>query len=228
MVETNGTAPPSISLTVGQQNMNPAAAGTDFVNQISDLTINGARMTYLYLLSHEYDDGEISAEIIDDYLHIHGEKRVQNSGTLYDFHTRVLIPRAVERIPLTKYNVASDCYKNAGAGGEYEVQEGFGWTNGVILDLLKTYQSDLHWSTSDEYAVSECECCRVPPIMPPQPQIADIMSQQLIMNNSNVPLVIVPQPTEPMLIHNAMSVASPVEPQAIFIQHVPTQQQIQE
>ncbi|KAI1733091.1 trehalase domain-containing protein [Ditylenchus destructor] len=127
-----------------------------------------------------------------------------------------------------KYNVASDCYKNAGAGGEYEVQEGFGWTNGVILDLLKTYQSELRWSTADEYAVSECECCRVPPIMPPQPQIADIMSQQLIMNNSNVPLVIVPQPTEPMLIHNAMSVASPVEPQAIFIQHVPTQQQIQE
>nr|CRZ25273.1 Bm10630 [Brugia malayi] len=26
-----------------------------------------------------------------------------------------------------------------GAGGEYDVQDGFGWTNGVVLDLLTTY-----------------------------------------------------------------------------------------
>ena len=26
-----------------------------------------------------------------------------------------------------------------GGGGEYEVQEGFGWTNGVTLDLLARY-----------------------------------------------------------------------------------------
>lgn len=37
-----------------------------------------------------------------------------------------------------KYNV--ETFKSAaGSGGEYEVQEGFGWTNGVILDLLLTY-----------------------------------------------------------------------------------------
>jgi len=37
-----------------------------------------------------------------------------------------------------KYNVES--YRShAGSGGEYEVQEGFGWTNGVILDLLLRY-----------------------------------------------------------------------------------------
>ncbi|EJW81809.1 trehalase, partial [Wuchereria bancrofti] len=30
-----------------------------------------------------------------------------------------------------KYNVASQNYNTAGVGGEYEVQEGFGWTNGV-------------------------------------------------------------------------------------------------
>lgn len=37
-----------------------------------------------------------------------------------------------------KYNVES--FKStAGGGGEYEVQEGFGWTNGVILDLLLQY-----------------------------------------------------------------------------------------
>jgi len=37
-----------------------------------------------------------------------------------------------------KYNVEQ--YKStAGGGGEYEVQEGFGWTNGVMLDLLLRY-----------------------------------------------------------------------------------------
>lgn len=37
-----------------------------------------------------------------------------------------------------KYNVEK-FRTTAGGGGEYEVQEGFGWTNGVILDLLLTY-----------------------------------------------------------------------------------------
>jgi alpha,alpha-trehalase len=37
-----------------------------------------------------------------------------------------------------KYNV--ETFKSqAGSGGEYEVQEGFGWSNGVILDLLLKY-----------------------------------------------------------------------------------------
>jgi alpha,alpha-trehalase len=37
-----------------------------------------------------------------------------------------------------KYNV--ETFKSqAGGGGEYEVQEGFGWSNGVILDLLLRY-----------------------------------------------------------------------------------------
>ncbi|KAI1717359.1 trehalase domain-containing protein [Ditylenchus destructor] len=31
----------------------------------------------------------------------------------------------------------------AGGGGEYEVQKGFGWTNGVILDLLDKYGSKI-------------------------------------------------------------------------------------
>jgi alpha,alpha-trehalase len=40
-----------------------------------------------------------------------------------------------------KYNVSllgnDEC--SAGGGGEYEVQKGFGWSNGVILDLLNSY-----------------------------------------------------------------------------------------
>jgi len=37
-----------------------------------------------------------------------------------------------------KYNVEGS-YPQTGSGGEYDVQDGFGWTNGVILDLLVTY-----------------------------------------------------------------------------------------
>ncbi|XP_071054754.1 trehalase-like isoform X2 [Onthophagus taurus] len=39
-----------------------------------------------------------------------------------------------------KYNVL---YGSYGSGGEYEVQTGFGWTNGVIISLLDTYGSEL-------------------------------------------------------------------------------------
>ena len=31
-----------------------------------------------------------------------------------------------------------------GGGGEYEVQLGFGWTNGVVLQLIKKYAETLH------------------------------------------------------------------------------------
>ena len=37
-----------------------------------------------------------------------------------------------------------------GGGGEYEVQMGFGWTNGVILDLLDHYGHVL--SSSGSYS----------------------------------------------------------------------------
>ncbi|PIO60171.1 hypothetical protein TELCIR_18338 [Teladorsagia circumcincta] len=40
------------------------------------------------------------------------------------------------------YNVIGD-YPRPGHGGEYDVQDGFGWTNGVILDLLVTYNDRL-------------------------------------------------------------------------------------
>ncbi|KAL6739929.1 hypothetical protein Aduo_013326 [Ancylostoma duodenale] len=53
-----------------------------------------------------------------------------------------------------KYNVVSACYKIIGGGGEYEMQEGFGWTNGVLLDLLMTYGRELTWTPAEE-----CQCC---------------------------------------------------------------------
>lgn len=30
-----------------------------------------------------------------------------------------------------------------GGGGEYDIQKGFGWTNGVVLDLLNRYGSTM-------------------------------------------------------------------------------------
>ncbi|CAI4222949.1 unnamed protein product [Auanema sp. JU1783] len=42
-----------------------------------------------------------------------------------------------------KYNVIGT-YPKPGSGGEYDVQDGFGWTNGVVLDLLSTYADRLH------------------------------------------------------------------------------------
>ncbi|CAB3398279.1 unnamed protein product [Caenorhabditis bovis] len=41
-----------------------------------------------------------------------------------------------------KYDVIGT-YPSPGSGGEYDVQDGFGWTNGAILDLLLTYNDRL-------------------------------------------------------------------------------------
>lgn len=43
-----------------------------------------------------------------------------------------------------KYNVIGH-FPLIGYGGEYEPQSGFGWTNGVVLDLLSTYSDRLHF-----------------------------------------------------------------------------------
>uniref|UniRef100_A0A915Q0L4 Trehalase n=1 Tax=Setaria digitata TaxID=48799 RepID=A0A915Q0L4_9BILA len=57
-----------------------------------------------------------------------------------------------------KYDVSKP-YEQKAEGGEYEIQDGFGWTNGVALDLLVTYgkllsfndqlKSSGAWSTSN-------------------------------------------------------------------------------
>lgn len=50
---------------------------------------------------------------------------VENNLAVYQQHGRLL----------EKYNVVSSGV--AGAGGEYDVQDGFGWTNGVLLRLMR-------------------------------------------------------------------------------------------
>jgi alpha,alpha-trehalase len=41
-------------------------------------------------------------------------------------------------------------FGSSGGGGEYEVQRGFGWSNGVIFDLLDKYGIDLEAPGSDD------------------------------------------------------------------------------
>lgn len=53
-----------------------------------------------------------------------------------------------------KYDVTSLCGREKAGGGEYEVQEGFGWTNGVVMDLLVTYP-DIQPTNQ------QCPCCQV-------------------------------------------------------------------
>ena len=43
---------------------------------------------------------------------------------------------------LFQYDASSK--SKIGGGGEYEIQIGFGWTNGVVLDFLTTYNGRLN------------------------------------------------------------------------------------
>lgn len=54
---------------------------------------------------------------------------VEDNVTVFERHGRLL----------EKYNVESSGL--AGTGGEYEVQDGFGWTNGVLLGLMRKLRS---------------------------------------------------------------------------------------
>ena len=47
---------------------------------------------------------------------------------------------------LFQYSVEK--FGTAGGGGEYSVQIGFGWSNGVILQLLDRYAEKLHTPTA--------------------------------------------------------------------------------
>uniref|UniRef100_A0A0N5B3R2 Trehalase n=1 Tax=Strongyloides papillosus TaxID=174720 RepID=A0A0N5B3R2_STREA len=59
-----------------------------------------------------------------------------------------------------KYNVTTGCALNIAGGGEYIIQEGFGWTNGVILDLLMKYKNDVKYDDG-ELQCSNCICKQV-------------------------------------------------------------------
>ncbi|VDO23612.1 unnamed protein product [Haemonchus placei] len=76
---------------------------------------------------------EIALQIAEKWIRKNFNMWRASGGTMYE-----------------KYNVVSACYKIVGGGGEYEMQEGFGWSNAVMLDLLKTYGHELQWTPADE------------------------------------------------------------------------------
>lgn len=96
-----------------------------------------------------------------------------------------------------KYNAASDCFKARGGGGEYELQEGFGWTNGVILDLLREFSNDLVFDTQ-YHANVKCECCRPQPIVENMTMTApqDSIISQLSLPNDVPPVAEIPPTIE--------------------------------
>eukprot|EP00835_Amoeboradix_gromovi_P002840 NODE_170_length_16226_cov_0.451169.p3 type:complete len:564 gc:universal NODE_170_length_16226_cov_0.451169:140-1831(+) len=56
----------------------------------------------------------------------------------HDFIANVYCIWKNNEVIYEKYNC---CEREAGRGGEYKVQEGFGWTNGVIVDLVDKFGS---------------------------------------------------------------------------------------
>ncbi|GAB5577138.1 LOW QUALITY PROTEIN: trehalase [Prionailurus iriomotensis] len=53
-----------------------------------------------------------------------------------------------------KYDISNG--GQPGGGGEYEVQEGFGWTSGVVLMLLDRYDDRLSSGTQTAFLVPQC------------------------------------------------------------------------
>ena len=68
----------------------------------------------------------------------------------FDAFSRKLEELDIGHVPgmmYEKYDATSTT--KIGGGGEYEVQLGFGWTNGVVLDFLDMY--------SDRLTFKECQ-----------------------------------------------------------------------
>uniref|UniRef100_A0A915Q1G6 Trehalase n=1 Tax=Setaria digitata TaxID=48799 RepID=A0A915Q1G6_9BILA len=66
-----------------------------------------------------------------------------------------------------------------GSGGEYNVQDGFGWTNGVILDLLATYYDRM---TTTETSQKQT-CGTMPPVHRTNKQLAVLIIFVIITDN---------------------------------------------
>ncbi|KAK7791017.1 hypothetical protein R5R35_003007 [Gryllus longicercus] len=84
-----------------------------------------------------------SQHIIIEGLHLTGHPRAQKLA--FDLASTWVASNFLtyqeERHMYEKYDAR--CFARPGSGGEYTVQEGFGWTNGVIIQLLQTYGDNL-------------------------------------------------------------------------------------
>ena len=68
------------------------------------------------------------------------KKRVRSSYLIFKAN--------IEHRMYEKYDATSETKE--GGGGEYDVQLGFGWTNGVILDFLDMYSNKLSFNEDDD------------------------------------------------------------------------------
>ncbi|KAM5318423.1 LOW QUALITY PROTEIN: trehalase [Glossophaga mutica] len=59
-----------------------------------------------------------------------------------------------QKAAMEKYDISNG--GQPGGGGEYEVQEGFGWTNGVVLMLLDLYGDQLSSGTQTAFLEPHC------------------------------------------------------------------------
>uniref|UniRef100_A0A914DHT7 Trehalase n=1 Tax=Acrobeloides nanus TaxID=290746 RepID=A0A914DHT7_9BILA len=102
-----------------------------------------------------------------------------------------------------KYNVATKCCKVDAGGGEYELQEGFGWTNGVILDLLMIYKDELAWTANDPTTVPDCLCCRghLPTDVAAVPEVVEPIIEEAILRSRK--LSCAAQEASSILVHSA-------------------------
>lgn len=116
-----------------------------------------------------------------------------------------------------KYNVASSCTKARVSTGEYELQEGFGWTNGVILDLLQTFANDLSFDAQSFENIT-CECCR--PQVTPVQNTTVTPPQDSIISQLSLPTDVEAQPTIEQQQQEMLAVAAALA--AELAQNTPT------
>lgn len=100
----------------------------------------------------EVGQEEIALELAQKWVRKNYNMWKGNGGSMFEKVSPYCQPGIT---PAFQYNVVSPCGKAAGGGGEYEMQEGFGWTNGVILDLLAKFGKELAYDPEE----ARCPCC---------------------------------------------------------------------
>ncbi|KAH7698927.1 Trehalase protein 5, partial [Aphelenchoides avenae] len=92
-----------------------------------------------------------------------------------------------------KYDV-SGTVPVPGKGGEYQVQDGFGWTNGVILDLLLTYYDRLAWVDDQKPGgaggASNTNTTSTLPTNPTNPPNSTASTNAPLQSTTNVPVAL--------------------------------------
>ena len=87
-------------------------------------------------------------------LNIHGHASLAHEIALRWMRENVAVYRATGRL-VEKYDVSGDA---AARGGEYPLQDGFGWTNGVLRQLLALYPFATEADDEQRLDAAACRC----------------------------------------------------------------------